>query len=193
MLPIVLASTSPFRQAQLARLGVAFAAAAPVCDETPLAGEAAPATAARLARTKAQSLAARFPRHLIIGADQVAFANGAQLGKPMTAARAQTMLRELSGQKIRFYSAVCLLNTLSGSLREHTDETVVTMRKLSDAHIARYLEREPDAVYCAGAAKSEALGAALLERVDTCDPNALIGLPIFRLLDFLAAEGADIL
>lgn len=190
---LILASSSPFRRQQLSNLGLRFSAVSPDFDETPLAGETPAQTAARLAKGKARSLAARFNRHLIIGADQVAFCGGRQLGKPMDTERARQMLAELSGQEIVFYSAVCLLNSVSGNLQTHVDKTVVKMRSLSAAQIDAYLTREPDAVYCAGAAKSEALGAALLERIDSSDPNALIGLPVFRLLDFLAAEGIDVL
>ena len=191
--PIVLASSSLFRRQQLAKLGLQFDTAAPDCDETPLPGETPCQTAQRLAEAKARALAVYFPRHLIIGADQVAFCGGRQLGKPMNVANAQQMLSELSGKQIEFYSAVCLLNTLSDGLRHHVDKTIVTMRELSAGQIARYLKREPDAVYCAGAAKSEGLGAALLQKVESSDPNALIGLPLFRLIDFLQAEGVDIL
>lgn len=130
---------------------------------------------------------------LIIGADQVAYCNGKQLGKPMSVAKAQQMLKELSGQRIEFYSALCLLNTATGKLHNHVDHTTVTMRVLSAEQISRYLEREPDAIYCAGAAKSEGLGAALLTRIDSTDPNALIGLPLFRLVDFLNTEGVHLL
>lgn len=192
-LPIVLGSTSVFRQQQLRTLGVDFVAAKPMFDETPLAGETAAQTALRLASGKAKSLANAYPKHLVIGADQVAWCNGRQLGKPMVAEKAQAMLTELSGQKITFFSAVCVLNTFSDCLKTHIDETVVQMRMLSPEQIARYLRREPDAIFCAGAAKSEGLGAALIERVETKDPNALIGLPIFRLVDFLLAEGVSVL
>ena len=192
-LPLILASSSVFRRAQLEKLGIPFESAVPDFDETPADGEHAQDTALRLATGKARSLAARFPRALIIGADQVAYCNDRQLGKPMSVANAQQMLAELSGQRIEFFSAVCLLNTISDRLYTHVDHTVVTMRTLSSTQIRRYLEREPDAIYCAGAAKSEGLGAALLQRIDSSDPNALIGLPIFRLLDFLAAEGVEIL
>ncbi len=192
-LPLILSSSSIFRRAQLEKLGLPFETAAPDFDETPVATESAEATALRLAVGKARSLTERFPQALIIGADQVAFCNGRQLGKPMSVANAQQMLAELSGQRIEFYSAVCLLNTVSDRLHTHVDHTVVTMRTLSSEQIHRYLEREPDAVYCAGAAKSEGLGAALLERIDSSDPNALIGLPVFKLLDFLAAEGVEVL
>lgn len=192
-LPLILGSSSAFRQAQLQRLGIDFQTAPPDYDETPSQNETAEETALRLAVGKAHSLAARFPEALIIGADQVAWCNGTQLGKPMNVANAQHMLASLSGKNIEFYSAVCLLNTFSGNLQTHVDKTVVAMRKLTSAQISRYLEREQDAVFCAGAAKSEGLGAALLERVDSTDPNALIGLPVFKLIDFLAAEGFNVL
>ena len=111
----------------------------------------------------------------------------------MNVANAQQMLADLSGKRIEFYSAIVLLNTATGKVQHHVDLTVVTMRQLSQEQISRYLEREPDAVYCAGAAKSEGLGAALLERIESTDPNALIGLPIFRLIDFLKNEGVEVL
>lgn len=192
-LPLVLGSGSVFRRAQLERLGIAFQTASPDFDETPLAGEGARETALRLAEGKARSLAGRFPAALVIGADQVAWCGGRQLGKPMNVAAAQQMLAALSGKVIEFYSAIVLLNTATRRVQRHADKTVVTMRELGEGDIRRYLEREPDAVYCAGAAKSEGLGAALLARIDSTDPNALIGLPLFRLIDFLRNEGVEIL
>ena len=192
-LPLILGSGSVFRCAQLERLGIDFQTAAPDFDETPAVGENAADTALRLAEGKARSLAARFPAALVIGADQVAWCNDRQLGKPMNVANAQQMLRDLSGRKIEFYSAIVLLNTASGRIQRHVDNTSVVMRALTDGQIERYLAREPDAVYCAGAAKSESLGAALLERIDSSDPNALIGLPIFKLVEFLKNEGVEII
>lgn len=190
---LVLASTSVFRQQQLRTLGVDFIAAKPMFDETPLPDETAPQTALRLAIGKAQSLAHVYPQHLIIGADQVAWCNGKQLGKPMSVEKAATMLAELSGQRIEFYSTICLLDTVSGSLKSHVDTTIVQMRELSAEHIARYLAREPDAIYCAGAAKSEGLGAALLQKIHSEDPNALIGLPIFWLVTALQDIGFQVI
>lgn len=192
-LPLILGSGSVFRRAQLERLSIDFQTAAPDFDETPAAGENAADTALRLAEGKARSLAARFPVALVIGADQVAWCNDRQLGKPMNVANAQQMLRDLSGRKIEFYSAIVLLNTASGRIQRHVDNTSVVMRTLTDGQIERYLAREPDAVYCAGAAKSEGLGAALLERIDSSDPNALIGLPIFKLVEFLKNEGVEVI
>ena len=191
-LPVVLGSSSAFRQWQLAALGLDFAVGKPVFDEAPLAGESARETALRLAMGKAKSLAGQFPAHLIIGADQVAWCDGRQLGKPMSVDKAAAMLGALSGREIVFYSAVCVLDSVSGCLKSHVDETVVQMRTLSAGQIARYLAREPDAIFCAGAAKSEGLGAALLERVDCSDPNALIGLPIFWLVGALAEFGVAV-
>lgn len=192
-LPIVLGSSSAFRQRQLAKLGLQFIAAKPDCDETPLPGETPLQTAERLAEAKARSLAMCYPRHLVIGADQVACCGGRRLGKPMSVAKAQQMLAATAGEELQFYSALCVFNTFSGSLQRHVDTTRVKMRALTAEQIARYLEREPDAVYCAGGAKSEGLGAALIEHIDSSDPNALIGLPIFRLVDFLQAEGVAVL
>lgn len=192
-LPIILASSSIFRQQQLHQLNLHFQSIPPYYDETPLIHETPAQTAQRLAQGKAQSLATQFPNHLIIGADQVAFCNNQQLGKPMNTERAHIMLEQLQGQTIYFYSALCLLNSHSQRQHLHIDETIVKMRPLTSTQISSYLQREPDAIYCAGAAKSEGLGAALLEHIHSNDPNALIGLPIFRLIDFLHMEGIDIL
>ena len=186
---LILGSTSRFRQQQLQLLQVPFQAAAPQFDEAPLPNEAAPDTALRLAEGKARSLAAAYPDALIIGADQVAWCGERQLGKPQTVAKAQQMLAETSGQTLVFYSALVLLNTRNGRCQRHVDVTTVTMRRLTEAQISRYLALEPDAVHCAGGAKSEGLGAVLIERIDSSDPHALIGLPMFKLVDFLQAEG----
>ena len=111
----------------------------------------------------------------------------------MSVAKAQQMLERLSGRRIEFYSALCLLNTATGRLQQHVDKTVVQMRLLDAGQIERYLQREPDAVYCAGAAKSEGLGSALLQRIDSTDPHALIGLPVFKLVDFLSNEHVSLI
>ena len=186
---LILGSTSRFRQQQLQLLQVPFQAAAPQFDEALLPNEAAPDTALRLAEGKARSLAAAYPNALIIGADQVAWCGERQLGKPQTVAKAQQMLAATSGQTLVFYSALVLLNSVGGHCQRHVDVTTVKMRELSSAQISRYLALEPDAVHCAGAAKSEGLGVALIERIDSTDPSALIGLPLFTLVDFLHAEG----
>lgn len=190
---LILASSSRFRQQQLRQLHIAFEAVKPDFEETPLAAETAAQTALRLAGGKAQSLAELYPEALIIGCDQVAWCREQQLGKPLTVAKAQQMLKYLSGQDVMFYSALTLLNVAEKRLHQHIDETRVQMRTLTDAQINHYLTLEADAVYCAGAAKSEGLGALLIKQIETTDPNALIGLPIFRLVDFLLAEGIKVL
>lgn len=193
MTPLVLASTSRFRRELLARLGLPFAAVAPVCDETPLPGEHAAATASRLASVKARSLAHAHPDALIIGSDQVALLDGQQLGKPGSHARAIEMLQTMSGRTLEFHTALSVLHAASGREQQHTDITRVQMRTLNDGQIHAYLSREPDALLCAGAAKSEGLGGALIARIDSSDPNALIGLPLFALVGMLQQEGVEVL
>ncbi|WP_374554403.1 Maf family protein [Aquitalea pelogenes] len=190
---IILASTSRYRQEIIARLGLPFTAVPPVCDETPLPGESALDTAVRLARTKAQSLAADYPNALIIGSDQVALLDGQQIGKPGSFENGVTMLQWMSGRTVVFHSALALYNTASGRLQETVGITRVTLRQLTEQQIRNYLTREPDALHCAGSAKSEGLGGALLEKVESDDPNALIGVPLFQLISMLNAEGVEIL
>lgn len=192
-MPLVLASTSRFRRELLSRLALPFSAVAPVCNETPRPGETALDTAARLARVKAMSLADAHPDSLLIGSDQVALLDGEQLGKPGTPEKARAMLSAMSGQTVLFHTALALYNARTGRLQEAVDVTRVTMRALSAAQIDAYLEREPDALHCAGAAKSEGLGGALIARIDSTDPNALIGLPLFALVTMLHNEGVEIL
>ncbi|KJV30596.1 septum formation inhibitor Maf [Aquitalea magnusonii] len=190
---IILASTSRYRQEIIARLGLPFTAVPPVCDETPLPGESALDTAVRLARTKAQSLAADYPNALIIGSDQVALLDGQQIGKPGSFENGVAMLQWMSGRTVVFHSALALYNTASGRLQENVGITRVTLRQLTEQQIRNYLTREPDALHCAGSAKSEGLGGALLEKVESDDPNALIGVPLFQLISMLNAEGVEIL
>ena len=190
---IILASTSRYRQEIIARLGLPFTAVPPVCDETPLPGESALDTAVRLARSKAQSLAADYPDALIIGSDQVALLDGQQIGKPGSFDKGVAMLQWMSGRTVVFHSALALYNTASGRLQETVGITRVTLRQLTEQQIRNYLTREPDALHCAGSAKSEGLGGALLEKVESDDPNALIGVPLFQLISMLNAEGVEIL
>ncbi|GAB2878376.1 nucleoside triphosphate pyrophosphatase [Microvirgula curvata] len=190
---LVLASTSRFRREILSRLGLPFEAIAPDCDETPLPGETAVATACRLARQKAESLRAACPDALIIGSDQVALLDGRQLGKPGTVAHAVDMLKQTRGRALTFHTALSLINTASGRVQEQVDITTVRMRDASDAQIAAYLAHEPEAVHCAGGCMSEALGGALIERIESTDPNALVGLPLFALVTLLKNEGVEVL
>ncbi|MBR2251028.1 MAG: septum formation protein Maf [Neisseriaceae bacterium] len=187
-LPIILASTSRYRQQLLQRIQLPFTAVAPTCDETPIVGEEPDATAIRLAETKARSLQKDYPAALIIGSDQVAFCDGVQYGKPKTLKKATEMLRQLSDKTLTFYTAVVLLNTATGKIHRHIDTTFVSLRPLRPSVISQYLKREPDALHCAGAAKSEGLGMTLIRQIDSTDPNALIGLPMLRLIDFLIEE-----
>lgn len=182
--PLVLASTSRYRRELLSRLGLPFAVARPDTDETPLPGEAPAMLALRLAEAKARAVAADFPGSLVIGSDQVAEMNGRIFGKPGDHARATAQLKELSGRTVNFFTALCLLDTRSDAADVRGVPTRVSFRVLDDATIERYLAREP-AYDCAGSAKSEGLGIALLDRIEGDDPNALVGLPLIALCDML--------
>lgn len=190
---LILASSSRFRQQQLQQLQLWFDSVSPHYDEIPLLNETAIQTSLRLATGKARSVADQFPEALIIGCDQVAKCGQHQLGKPQNVVKAQQMLSYISGKEVIFYSALVLFNPLQNRLHQHVDETRVMMRTLTSTQIKHYLTLEPDAIHCAGAAKSEGLGALLIKRIHSTDPNALIGLPIFHLVDFLLAEGINIL
>jgi septum formation protein len=185
---LLLASGSPYRRELLERLGVPFDTWAPDVDERPQAGEAPRATAARLARAKAEAGAARFPQAWIIGSDQVADVAGRAVGKPGTLENARRQLAELSGRTVLFHTALCVAHGTLGRRHERVVTTDVAFRKLAANEIERYLAREP-ALDCAGSAKSEALGIALLERVTSDDPTALVGLPLVALAAILRAEG----
>ncbi len=188
---LILASTSPFRRELLARLQIPFEAVAPDADESPLPGEAPAATAERLAVAKARAVAGRYPDALIIGSDQVAFHGDARFGKPGSRDKAIAQLTFMSGKTVIFHTGLCLLNAASGRVHLRGIPTEVRFRELSDAEIARYVEKE-DALNCAGSARSEGLGIALLEYLRGDDPNALVGLPLIALCDMLRAEGIEL-
>lgn len=185
---LILASTSPYRRDLLARLQIPFEAVAPEADESPLAGESPAATAERLAVAKAQAVADRYPEALIIGSDQVAHLGEMRFGKPGTRDKATAQLRTMSGHTVVFHTGLCLLNAATGRIHLRGIPTEVRFRELSDAEIARYLDRE-DALNCAGSARSEGLGISLLEWMKSDDPTALIGLPLIALAEMLRAEG----
>ena len=189
---IILASTSRYRAELLGRLQLTFDTVRPDADETPLAGETPAATALRLAVLKAHSVASRFPETLIIGSDQVADLGGSQIGKPGTRERASAQLRSMRGQTLVFHTALALLDATSGRVQSRIVPTIVKFRIYSDAEIETYLDRE-SALDCAGSAKSEGLGAALIASMASDDPTALIGLPLLALVDMLAAEGVKVL
>lgn len=185
---LILGSTSPYRQALLGRLGLAFDTVAPAVDETPHPGEAPQALAQRLALAKARDVAQRHPQAVVIGSDQVADLHGQALGKPGTHERAVAQLQSMSAQTVLFHTALAVVCLSTGF--EHTDVAVVevTFRPLSHAEIERYLRAETP-YDCAGSAKSEGLGIALLERIDSDDPTALIGLPLIRTARLLRLAG----
>lgn len=190
---LVLASASRYRKALLERLRLAFTICPADIDESPLPAEAPHATAERLATEKARSVALRYPGHLIIGSDQVATVDGRSiLGKPETHDRAVEQLRRLSGRRVEFYTAVCLCNPQTGSLRSAMVPTTVEFRSLSLAAIEAYLAREQP-YDCTGSAKIEGLGIVLVRRVLSEDPSALVGLPLIALQDLLAAEGVHLI
>jgi len=192
MLPLVLASTSPFRRELLTRLGLPFSTLDPACAETPLPDEAPRALALRLSEAKARAAAAKFPSPaLIIGSDQVAISGEQVYGKPGKHEKAVAQLRALSGQTVDFFTGLCLFNSQTDVAQTRGVSTLVTFRSLSDAEIERYLAREP-AYDCAGAAKCEGLGITLLTRLEGEDPNALIGLPLIALCDLLRKAGFSV-
>ena len=189
---LILASTSPYRRELLNRLGLPFDVANPQTDETALPGELPEAMALRLSEAKARAVAASFPDALIIGSDQVATVDGKIFGKPGTHERAVEQLRALSGKTVNFFTGLCLFNSRTGKADVRGVPTLVTFRQLSDPEIENYLRREP-AYNCAGSAKSEGLGIALLSSMRGEDPNALVGLPLIALCDMLRKEGMAIL
>lgn len=185
---IVLASTSPYRRALLARLRLAFEVKAPAVAETPLPDEAPRDTALRLAQAKARAIAPSFPAALVIGCDQVAALDGTHLGKPGSHENAVAQLTAMRGKNVLFHTALALLNTESGAMQTAEVPTTVRFREYSDREIERYLELERP-YDCTGSAKIEGLGIVLVERVSGDDPSALIGLPLIRLADMLRNEG----
>lgn len=189
---LILASTSPYRRELLGRLGLPFDVANPQTDETPLPGENPEQLALRLAEAKARAVTGDFPDALIIGSDQVATVDSRIYGKPGTHERAVEQLRALSGKTVNFFTALCLLNTRTGQAEVRGVPTLVTFRALSESEIENYLRREP-AYNCAGSAKSEGLGIALLSRMHGDDPNALVGLPLIALCDMLRQQGVAVL
>lgn len=190
--PIILASTSIYRSQLLSTLQIPFTTASPDVDETPLMGETARQTSQRLSQLKAQAVAQQFPDALIIGSDQVALLEGAQLGKPLTHDNAVSQLRAMRGKTVDFYTAVSLFNSRTKVMQTALAETKVSFRDLTDDEIERYLHKEQP-YHCAGSAKSEGLGIALIQRIQGDDPNALIGLPLIILIDMLNKQGVNIL
>jgi septum formation protein len=193
--PLILASTSAYRKALLARLQLPFETRSPNVEETQLAGETPSALAQRLAVAKARAVAAGYAGTpagaLVIGSDQVAHCNGQIMDKPGTHERAAAQLRAMRGKTTVFDTAVCLIDARSGQEQLRLVPTRVTLRVLSDAEIDAYLRLEQP-YDCAGSAKAEGLGIALIARIEGDDPNALIGLPLIALCDMLRSAGVPI-
>ncbi|WP_431123736.1 Maf family protein [Variovorax paradoxus] len=190
--PLILASTSRYRRELLARLHLPFDVQAPEVDETAQSGETPRELAERLALEKAQAVAARFPDAVVIGSDQVADLAGEALGKPGDHARATAQLRRMRGQTLVFQTAVAVVCQATGFVQRDLAPVRVVFRELSDAAIEHYLQAEQP-YDCAGSAKSEGLGIALLSAIDSDDPTALVGLPLIRTCRMLRSAGVDLL
>lgn len=189
--PILLASSSPYRQALLAKLGIAFVAASPDIDESSTPGESAQALALRLAREKAEALASSRPGHWIIGSDQVAsLADGEHLSKPGNHTRAFDQLTRSSGQTVTFFTGLSLLNADTGEHQTHCELFKAHFRQLSHEEIDHYLRVEKP-FDCAGSFKMEGLGIALFRSLEGRDPNSLVGLPMIALADMLRNWGLN--
>ncbi len=185
---VVLGSTSPYRRDLMQRLGLPFEVLAPGVDEAPEPGETPAALAQRLALAKARAVARQRPAAVVIGSDQVADLNGEPLGKPGTHERAVEQLRRMRGQTVVFQTALAVVCLDSGYEAVDLAPVRVRFRDLDDGEIERYLRAEQP-YDCAGSAKSEGLGIALLDRIDSDDPTALVGLPLIRTCRLLRAAG----
>ncbi|MGZ8252965.1 MAG: Maf family nucleotide pyrophosphatase, partial [Methylophilaceae bacterium] len=184
---LILASSSPFRRELLARLNLPFSVISPDVDEAALDQEKPEETALRLAQVKAIKVAESNPNALIIGCDQVATLDGLQLGKPLTHENAVRQLSMMRGRSVTFHSALCLYNSATQHMQAEVVPYIVEFRHLSDAQIENYLRIEQP-YHCAGSAKSEGLGIALIAAMHGNDPNALIGLPLIKLISMLHNE-----
>jgi MAF protein len=190
MQTLVLASTSPYRQALLERLQLPFITHAPNIDETPLPNETPEALVKRLSYEKAKAVAAYHPQAVIIGSDQVATLEGNIIGKPNNHENAKLQLRQSSGKTVTFLTGLTVLNVATGKVDTVIDSFDVTFRKLSDEQIESYLFKEKP-YDCAGSFKSEGLGIVLFEEMKGKDPTSLIGLPLIALTDLLHASTAN--
>ncbi|MDM0114299.1 Maf family nucleotide pyrophosphatase [Variovorax sp. J22R133] len=189
---VILASTSRYRRELLSRLRFPFEVQSPGVDETALEGETPQALAERLALAKAEAVAREFPDAVVIGSDQVADLRGEALGKPGNHERATAQLRHMSGQTLIFQTAVAVVCHATGFQQRDLAPVRVVFRNLSDAAIETYLQAEQP-YDCAGSAKSEGMGIALLEAIDSDDPTALVGLPLIRTCNMLRAAGVELL
>lgn len=191
MTRLVLGSTSRYRAELLRRLVADFEQRAPGVDESLAPGEAPAEGALRLAMAKAAGAGEGLADALVIGSDQIAELEGRALGKPGSVDGAQAQLADCAGREVRFHTGLCLLDTRDGRRRTYLDTTCVRFRPLTQAEIARYVEREMP-LDCAGSFKCEGLGIALFERIDSSDPTALVGLPLIALARLLRDAGLAI-
>lgn len=189
---LILASSSPYRRELLRKLGLTFDTASPDIDETPLSDETPMQTAMRLSLQKAAALAPKFPQHLIIGSDQVAMLEDKPLTKPDSRENTIAQLAAASGKTAHFYTGVCVYDSRNGQHRIDCDHCAVTFRTLSREQIERYVDRD-EPFNCAGGFKAESLGIALFERIEGDDPNALIGLPLIKLIRLLEVFGVRVI
>jgi len=189
---LVLASASKYRRELLARLGLPFECAVPDVDESAVPGEPPADTALRLSILKAKAVAPRFPGALVIGSDQVASCTGVRLGKPGNHENALRQLESMSGRAATFESAVTLLDAANGWMGSRVVSCRVTFRELARAQIEDYLRRERP-YDCAGSARVEGLGIALISRIETEDPTSIIGLPLIALSELLSEAGLPVL
>ncbi len=192
MSKLILASASRTRRQILAKLGVPFQSMAPDIDESPLDRESPVELVERLSIAKTRKASQFYPKHLIIGSDQVALLDGEIIGKPRNREHAVQQLQSSSGKSVLLYSGVALLNSASGSLQADVLPYRVQMRELTEAMIQHYIDRDQP-FDCCGSLRSEGLGIALLQKFDGSDPNILLGLPLIRLIDMLKKENFHIL
>ncbi len=188
---LVLASTSPFRRELLEKLGLPFSTAAPDVDESRREGESPVELVQRLAEAKARAVAERFPRALIIGSDQVACVDGEILGKPGNRENAIAQLASMAGKTVEFRTGLCLYNSAEDRLQVLCEPFLVHFRSLNAGQIERYVDHEQP-FNCAGSFKSEGMGITLFRKLEGDDPNALVGLPLIRLVEMLANEGIEL-
>ena len=188
---LILASSSRYRRELLDRLGLAYEAESPDIDESSLPGESPKDTALRLAEMKARAVWEKHPGSVVIGSDQVADLNGVKLGKPHTRERAIAQLEAMQGNVVVFYTALCVIDA-EGKAQKRLSPTTIRMRALQRETIEAYVDREKP-FDCAGAAKIERLGIALMASVESDDPTSLIGLPLMTLTTMLAAAGVEVL
>lgn len=190
--PLILASTSVYRQSLLQKLGLPFECCNPDIDETAHIDESAHALVLRLAKAKAVAGAEQLTDGLIIGSDQVAVIDGKIIGKPHDFDNAVAQLTQASGKAITFYTGLALYNAATGVMSAEVEPFTVYFRHLTHAQIVAYVEKE-EPYYCAGSFKSEGLGIALFTQLEGRDPNTLVGLPLILLTEMLLIQGVDVL